>query len=95
MRLYNKGFRSFIINKVDAIDGCRFLDDEVGKDRAYIDPDKTVEIKDEIGVKLLADYPKELMKIRDGEPSKKESKEESKEKESKKKSKKAKKSKKR
>lgn len=72
MRLYNKGLRSFIINKEDAISGCRTLSDEVGKHKAYIDPDKTVEVRDEIGEKLLNLYPTVLMKMRDGEDTPKE-----------------------
>ena len=63
MKLYNKSVRAFIINKVDAVDGCRFPTDIMSKEKAYIDPDTTVEVSDVLGTKLLSDYPAEIMKI--------------------------------
>lgn len=61
MELYNKGVRSFIIKKEEAISGCRIPTDEIGKFRAYIDAGKTVQVTDECGANLLRMYPKELM----------------------------------
>lgn len=63
MRLYNKGSRSFIINRIDAITGCRLPEDIMAKDKAYIDPSTDVEISDSVGKKLLQDYPEELKEM--------------------------------
>lgn len=61
MRIYNRSERAFIIDRSDAIEGCRFPTDEVGKNKAYIDPQAKVNITKEKAEKLLNDYPKELM----------------------------------
>lgn len=63
MKLYNKGARSFIIHKDDAIEGCRIPTDEIGKNKAYIDPGQEVEVKDSVGETLVTNYPKELMSM--------------------------------
>lgn len=72
MRIYNKGQRAFIIHRDAAIKGCRLPMDSLAKDKAYIDPETTVDVKDAVGVKLLHDYPYELKHIEVEEKSKKE-----------------------
>lgn len=63
MRLYNKGGRAIIIAKDEAISGCRIPEDEIGKNRAYIDPGKTVDVTDVKGERLLNMYPEMLMRM--------------------------------
>lgn len=63
MKLYNKSGRAFIIRKEDAIDGCRTPTDAIGRNKAYIDPNTTVDVEDNVGEKLLHDYPGQLMRV--------------------------------
>lgn len=67
MKLYNKGGRAIIVRKEDIISGGRQLPDENAKDKIYIDPQATVQIKDEVGEKLCRNYPKDLMNLSQGE----------------------------
>ena len=63
MKLFNQGQRSIIIAKKDMISGdARPKKDEINSKTAYIGPNSKVEVKDEVGEKLLKMYPKELMK---------------------------------
>lgn len=63
MRIYNRSERAFIIDRDDAIDGCRFPTDEVGKLKAYIDPGTEAEVRKEVAEKMINDYPKEIMSL--------------------------------
>ena len=69
MRILNRGTRAFIIKKTDAVHGCRFPKDELGSDKAYIDPDTEVEVVDSCGEDILKLYPKELREIKSHSPS--------------------------
>ena len=62
MKLYNKGKRSFILNKDNVISGGRTQEHDIEKTRIYFDPDKEIEVVDEQGDKLLK-YGKEIMRV--------------------------------
>lgn len=63
MKLYNRGARSFIVHKDDAIRGCSPLEHDINKDRVYFNPGTEAELRDEIGEKLLKNYSTELMQV--------------------------------
>jgi len=63
MKLYNKGGRAIIISKEDIISGGRANEHDVKKDRLYMDPSTSMDVKDELGTKLLGMYPQMLVRM--------------------------------
>lgn len=63
MKLYNKSGRAFIVAKENVINGGRVQAHDVKSNRVYFDPEAEIEMKDEVGQKMLNDYPKELKRL--------------------------------
>lgn len=64
MEIYNKGSRSFVIKKSDCLTAdMQEISDEMGNVRVAIKPEMRCEVTEEVGAKLIAHYPKEIMEV--------------------------------
>ncbi len=63
MKLYNKSGRAFIVSKENVISGGRVQAHDTKTNRVYFDPESEIEMEDNVGQKMLSNYPKELKRL--------------------------------
>jgi hypothetical protein len=60
VQLYNKGKRSFVINKKHVIEGGSLCTDGTAKDKVWFRPDSFIVVADKEAARLAKMYPKEI-----------------------------------